>query len=378
LSSSLARRRVAVTGGGTAGHILAALEILSAYRREFGCEGLFIGSEAGFESRLAPERGERAELIPSLPWARQSWRGRLLAAVTIGPAFFAARRILVRERTELVIGTGGYASVPVCLAGWTLGLRIVIHEANAVVGLANSLLAHIASLACVDSDETARSFGAIYFGSRRVILTGTPSYAPSAEARTPRSPFRFIVLGGSEGSPWLNRRVPELFAELRGKSIEFTVHHLTGMEAPEATQAAYDRAGVSARVEGWVADMGPVYSGATLAIASPGARTLAELSTAGIPSLLIPLPGIAHDHHSANARLYSGQTGARFVAEEEWDTKELAGWIESLLARPEVLREMGMKMRLRAQPGAAEAIVRESERLFGPEFTARVSPRPSH
>jgi len=344
--------------------------VLAAYRREFGCEGLFIGSEAGFESRLAPESGERAELISSLPWARQSWRGRLHAIVSVGPAFFAARRVLVRERTELVIGTGGYASVPPCLAGWALGLPIAIHEANAVPGLANRLLAHIASLICVDSEETAKCFRSGWFVSSRVAVTGTPCHslaprpAPPEDA-LPNPPFRIIVLGGSEGSPWLNRRAPEMLGELRRRSVEFTVHHLTGMEAPDATQAAYDRAGVSARVEGWVADMGPVYADATLAIASPGARTLAELSSAGIPSLLTPLPGIAHGHHSANGRLYSVETGARFVGEEEWDSTELAGWIHSLLSAPEVLRGIGQKMRSRAHPGAAEAIVREAEKLFG-------------
>jgi UDP-N-acetylglucosamine--N-acetylmuramyl-(pentapeptide) pyrophosphoryl-undecaprenol N-acetylglucosamine transferase len=108
--------------------------------------------------------------------------------------------------------------------------------------------------------------------------------------------------------------------------------------------------------------MARVYSGATFAIACPGARTLAELSVAGIPALLTPLPGIAHGHHAANARLYAGDSGARFVGEQEWNTEELAGWIESLLASPEVLRDMGAKMRQRAQPGAAEAIARESEK----------------
>jgi UDP-N-acetylglucosamine--N-acetylmuramyl-(pentapeptide) pyrophosphoryl-undecaprenol N-acetylglucosamine transferase len=362
LSTSLARRRVAVTGGGTAGHILTALEILFAYRREFGCEGRFIGSESGLESRLALERGERPELIPALPWARQPPSGRLQAIRSIGPAFFAARRILIRERTEIVIGTGGYASMAPCIAGWMLGLRVVIHEANAVPGLANRWLAHLSSLICVDSEETARRFG-----SRRVTLTGTPCHSVSPSDVLPRPPFRFIVLGGSEGSPWLNRRVPALFAELRRRFPDFTVHHLTGMEDPAATQAAYDSSGVPACVEGWVSDMRPVYAGATLAIACPGARTLAELSIAGIPALLSPLPGIAHGHHTANARLYSARTGARFVSEDEWNITELAAWIQSLLSSPEALRAMGEKARSWAHLGAAEAIVQESEKLFAPK-----------
>jgi UDP-N-acetylglucosamine--N-acetylmuramyl-(pentapeptide) pyrophosphoryl-undecaprenol N-acetylglucosamine transferase len=354
---------VAVTGGGTAGHILAALEILAAYRKEFGCEGIFIGSDMGFEARLAPASGERVELIPARPWARQSWRGQMRAVTGTVKAIAAARRILRRERTELVIGMGGYASVAPCLAGWTLGLRVAIHEANAIPGLANRVLVHVADLVCVDSEETARNFH-----SKRVTITGTPSLLPPPVPAPAAPPYRFIVLGGSEGSPWLNSRVPGLFAELRRKSIDFTVHHLTGMEPPGATQAIYDALGVPAHVEGWVADMSRVYAGTALAIASPGARTLAELASAGIPSLLTPLPGIAHGHHDANGRLISEQAGARYVGEAEWNNQELAAWIGQLLAAPDELRAMGERMRICARPGAAEAIVRQAEKLFEPRL----------
>jgi UDP-N-acetylglucosamine:LPS N-acetylglucosamine transferase len=118
--------------------------------------------------------------------------------------------------------------------------------------------------------------------------------------------------------------VPGLLAELRRRSLDFTVHHLTGMEPPDATQALYDALGVPAHVGGWVADMSRVYAGTTFAIASPGARTLAELASAGIPSLLTPLPGIAHGHHDANGRLISEQAGARYVEEAQWNNQELA------------------------------------------------------
>jgi len=360
-----------VTGGGTAGHILAALEVLLAYRKEFACEGFFIGSDMGFEARLAPGSGERVELIPARPWARQSWRGQLRAITATLRAMAAARRILRREKTELVIGMGGYASVAPCLAARTLGLRVVIHEANAVPGLANRVLVHVADLVCVDSEQTARGFR-----STRVVVTGTPSLLPAPVPPTSQPPYRFIVLGGSEGSPWLNNHVPELFAAVRRRSVDFTVHHLTGMESPEPTQALYDALGVPAQVEGWVSDMNRVYAGTTLAIASPGARTLAELSNAGIASLLTPLPGIAHGHHDANGLLISERAGARFVGEAEWNNEELAGWIASLLSQPDTLRAMGEKMRLHAHPGAAEAIVREAEKLFDAPSLVSVQPAP--
>jgi UDP-N-acetylglucosamine--N-acetylmuramyl-(pentapeptide) pyrophosphoryl-undecaprenol N-acetylglucosamine transferase len=367
LSSSSQKRRIAVTGGGTAGHILAALEILSTYRKEFGCEGVFIGSDMGFEARLAPGSGERVELIAARPWARQSWRGQMRAITATVMAIAVARRILRRERTELVIGMGGYASVAPCLAAWTLGLRVAIHEANAVPGLANRVLVRVADLVCVDSEETARSFNSTRH-SKRMAVTGTPSLLPPPAHASAAPPYHFIVLGGSEGSPWLNSRVPGMFVELRRKSVDFTVHHLTGMEASAATQALYDALGVPAHVEGWVADMHRVYAGATFAIASPGARTLAELASAGIPSLLTPLPGIAHGHHDANGRLIARQAGARFVGEAEWNNKELAAWIASLLAAPDTLRAMGESMHTCARSGAAEAIVHEAEKLFEPRL----------
>jgi len=383
LSSTSASRRVAVTGSGTAGHILTALEILAAYRREFGSSGIFIGSEAGFESRLTAESGERLELIHALPWARQSWWGRMRALFAFAGSFFAARRIFRREGTEIVIGTGGYASVAPCLAGWALGLPVAIHEANAVPGLANEILSRLVNLICVDSEETAQCFRS---GRSQVVVTGTPCLSlprtpmnkpgdPEPAQSCPVPPFRFIVLGGSEGSPFLNQRVPAVFAELRRRSLDFSVLHLTGMASPDATRATYESLGVPARVEGWVTDMGPVYSGATMAIACPGARTLAELAAAGIPSLLTPLPGVAHGHHAANARAHVGQpsrqTGARFVDEAEWDTLKLATWIESVLKAPDALREMQEGMRGFARSGAAEAIVRAAENLVAQPSQSR-------
>lgn len=302
------------------------------------------------------------ELLDALPWARQSWTGRVRAIGSLISPVLAARRILRRERTEIVIGTGGYASVAPCLAAWTLGLTVVIHEANAGPGLANEILAWIADLICVDSPETGQAFG-----SGDVVVTGTPCLPVPPSQGIPQPPYRFIVLGGSEGSPWLNEQAPPLFAELRRRSVDFTVHHLTGMESPDATRKAYEVLGVPARVEGWINDMTPVYTGATFAIACPGARTLAELESAGIPTLLTPLPGVAHGHHEANARALSahanGRSGARFVSQDEWNTVELAAWLGSLLASPDTLREMGEKMKSFARAGGAEAIVRAGEDL---------------
>ncbi len=349
------RRRIAVAAGGTAGHILTALDILAAWRSTRGADGVFIGSQIGFEARLAPKSGEKLELIPSQPWARQTWFGRLRAAAAIGPAVLAARRILIQHKTEIVIGAGGYASAPPCIAAWSLGLRVAIHEANAFPGLANRLLATIADLVCVDSDETARSFR----GKPRCAVTGTPCSISEIDRGDPLHPYEILVLGGSEGSPWLNKNAPGLFAALREFRTDFTVHHLAGMSDPSIARASYANAGVSARISGWVDDMRPIYAGAALAIACPGARTLAELSLAGIPAILTPLAGAAQDHQRRNAELYIAQTGAHLI-DEQCNIQEVARWMHDALSNRDGRHVSPGRM----QNEAAAKIVAECEKLF--------------
>jgi UDP-N-acetylglucosamine--N-acetylmuramyl-(pentapeptide) pyrophosphoryl-undecaprenol N-acetylglucosamine transferase len=355
--ASVKRRTIAVAGGGTAGHVLAALEFFDHYRREFAAEGCFIGCAGGMECRLVPPRGVRMETIPGLPWARQGWFGKLRAVACLPAAIRAARRILRREKTELVIGTGGYAAFSVCLAAITLRLPVAIHEANAEPGLANRILARFASLVCVGFGKSARHF------SRPVLVTGVPGTRIRRPQRLVAPPWRFLVLGGSEGSPLLDRQAPLLFAELRRRGVAFSVRHLAGFGDRRAIEPAYAAAGVAAQVEGFVDDMEPVYADASLALASAGARTLAELSAARLPAFLVPLPGAARDHQTANGELYAAETGA-VVLQQPWDCSAVASRIEKLLANPDEFRRLSDAAALWARPNAARDFVHACENLF--------------
>jgi UDP-N-acetylglucosamine--N-acetylmuramyl-(pentapeptide) pyrophosphoryl-undecaprenol N-acetylglucosamine transferase len=357
---------------------LPAVDFLRAYRQEFGATGFFIGCAAGLETRLVPARGERLEVIPGRPWARQGLAGRLRAFTCLPAGVLAARRILRRERVQLVIGAGGYASFSTCVAAYTLGLPVVIHEANAGPGLANRMAARIATLVCVGFAETAnRLRGA-------VEVTGIPigSIAPSHARDTP--PWRFLVLGGSEGSPVLNGAAPTLFGELRRRGLDFSVRHIAGFGDAAAIARAYAAAGVTAQVDSFVDDMATVYQGATLAIASGGALTAAELSAAAIPSFLVPLPGAANDHQSANAAAYAARTGAAVVPESQWDTAHIATRIEAIVGNPQELRSRREGAASWTNADAALKVVRACERLLQAhqpakalaESTALTGPRP--
>lgn len=353
-----AERRIAVTGGGTAGHIFPAVEFLRAYRDEFQATGYFIGCAAGLETRLVPAANERLELIPGLPWARQGFSGRLRALACLRAGVMTARRILQRERTQLVIGTGGYAAFSTCVAAYTLRLPVVIHEANVEPGLANRLAARLADLVCVGFPETAKRVHAA------VEVTGIPVGSIARSSASVGPPWRFLVLGGSEGSPVLNREAPRLFGELRRRGLSFTVRHVSGFGDPAAVSAAYAAAGVTAEVDSFIDDRTSLYHDATLAIASAGAFTVAELSAAAIPSFLVPLPGAANDHQTANATAYSGRTGATVVPESQWDTASLAARIAAVLSDPRQLRLLRERAASWNNDGAAVRVVHACERVL--------------
>ena len=358
MTTSGGTRRVAVAGGGTAGHILPALDFLEAYRSECGADGYFIGCGSDLEGRLVPVRGVRLEIIPGLPWARERWHGKLRAIACLPAVVRAARRILLRERTELVIGAGGYASLGACLAAATLGLPVVVHEANFAPGLANRMLDRIASLVCVGGAETAAQFRS------PAVVTGVPAGKVAGSRRPAEPPWQILVMGGSEGSPLLNREAPRLFSDLRRGGVAFGVRHLAGRGDRAAIERAYAGAGLAARVDGFVDDMVPVYAGADLAISSAGARTLAEIAAAGLPSLLVPLPEAANHHQSANARCYRAHTTAGPIIENPSDWTAAAAYIETIVRDPHEMRRLGECAGRRSQPNAAGNLVRACESVL--------------
>ena len=236
--------KIAVAGGGTAGHVNIGLEILRA-NRERGGRGIYLGGDSGYESRLVPRAGEQLEIIPAKPFALRSAGRKLAAVATIAASVRASRRVLLRERVDLVAGTGSYVSLGPCLAARSLGPPVVLYEANAVLGLANRVLAPFAQRICVGFAESAE-----WFRGRRTAYTGNPARWKAARADRNGGRHSSLVLGGPEGSPFLNEHTPELLVELKSLGLTFGVRHLTGICDPEPVRRGYAARGVEGEVSG--------------------------------------------------------------------------------------------------------------------------------
>jgi UDP-N-acetylglucosamine--N-acetylmuramyl-(pentapeptide) pyrophosphoryl-undecaprenol N-acetylglucosamine transferase len=354
------RRRVAVAGGGTAGHVVTGLAFLRAYREICGAEGCFIGCSRGMEAELVTGRGEKLYLVPGSPFEREQWPGKAAALVNGVRGWMRARALLKREQIEIVIGVGGYASLGAGLAARSLGLALVLHEANAQPGRANRFLARWADRVCLGFPDARRAFP-----HSAVCLTGNPTGTEIAPARARRNGrWNFLVTGGSEGSPFLNKHTPEFFAALRALGVDSSVHHLTGRGDAGAVRQAYDRIGIECQVVSFSAHMEQEYARADFVIACPGAITLAEVASAGLPALLVPLSGASAHHQDANARAFSEQTGTRWVRERDWDAAVEAAWVSSLLRNCAELCTLRERTFQSARPDAAAALVRVCEELL--------------
>jgi UDP-N-acetylglucosamine--N-acetylmuramyl-(pentapeptide) pyrophosphoryl-undecaprenol N-acetylglucosamine transferase len=356
--------RVAIVGGGTAGHVYPALAVAEAYRAIVPeAEITFLGTGLGFEGRIIPATGCRLETIPGSPLFGTDVVGKLRALKNAVGGMTASTRIFRRERIEGLLSFGGYASAGPVLAARRARLPIALCEPNVIPGLSNRMLARLADQIYLGSSEAASAF-------RRgaSVVTGVPVRSSiSAPARAGRSigePFRILVLGGSLGSSFLNRMTPALIAAMLGRGLRLEVRHQTGAPHDDEVRSAYRRAGVAATVTAFVAEIAPLYAWADLAITCAGAITLAELAVVALPALVVPLATASEDHQAANARAFHEASGCPWVRESEWETGRLAAELQRLLEGEDTLRRLQQRLKAIAVPTAAEIVARAWKNLM--------------
>ena len=365
-------RRIAIVGGGTAGHVYPALAIADAYRRAYAhVDVLFIGTPVGFERRLVPAYGYRLQTIRGTPLVGTGilGKGRALSTLSIGVT--QARRLLREHGAQLVVGLGGYASVGVLLAAWSLGLRTVIHEANLVPGLANRLLGRLAHRVYLGFEAACWAFA-----PDRTVITGNPVRPDIAaistvgrQAPCPRArPVHILVTGGSQGSPFLNQAAPALLSQVADSGVALHIRHQVGDDDLQPVHAAYQQARLSASVTSYIPDMAEAYQWADFVIACSGAGTIAELAVCGLPALLVPLPNSANNHQTVSAAAFAQAGAGWWVREHEWHPPTLATRLVSLLSDANAWTAMSERARGLATPHAAEVLVADCEALMAGQW----------
>jgi len=368
--------RVMMAGGGTGGHVYPAMAILDELRRKDpGVEIAYVGTQRGLESRVLKTR----------PWVRFTpihARGRrpgvrldgLRVGLWLAVGLVEAAVALLRFRPNVVVGVGGYSSFPpvflAALAGRLLPVRTVIHEQNAVAGMANRWLSRVVDLVLISYPTSRAQFPR----ARRVVTTGNPIRAEFLRERKADSGFRLfgldprkrtvLVFGGSNGSSDLVEEVLSGTRELLRRE-EVQVLLVTGNEsvADEARQRLAQDGIVNVAVVPYIEQMGVAFAIADLIVSRAGATTLAEITSCGKPSILVPWRGATDDHQLENARVLEREEACRLVSDEVMVRHELVRLVLDVVKDASALARLGQNAHRLGQRQAGSLILNEIHAL---------------
>jgi len=336
--------------GGTGGHLYPALAAAEEFVAR-GHEVSWLGVSGGMEGRVVPRHGYA---IRTVDYRTPRGQGKARALATLARAVLQARRALRAAAPDVAVGMGGYTSVPGGIASWLGGIPLVIHEQNSLAGKANRLLARLAR-------RTLAAYPGAFGRARAAAEVGNPVRRAFAEIPPPEErmrgrdgPLRLLVLGGSQGARFLNENLPGVIAAM-GRPSRPEVVHQCGPGNAQQVGRAYAKLGVDADVSEFIDDMAGAMAAADLMAGRCGAATLAELSAAGLGSVLFPYPHATEGHQLANAEHFARAGAALVVEEGKFDpgatAREIAG-----IGRGRAL-EMARAARALGRAGAAGAFV---------------------
>jgi len=343
-----------VAAGGTGGHILPGVAIAQEIvAQKAGASVVFVGTAQGLEGKIVPAAGFPLELVDASGFVGKTLGRQISSLSKLPRGFFEARALLKKHGARVVIGVGGYVSVPVLTAARSLGIPTLIHESNAVPGAANRFLNRFASRTAVGLAAANTHF------RKPGVVTGTPvrpefftipAVDPAATTR------RLLVFGGSQGSRVINRAMARAAVMLEKSGIE--VIHQTGDKDLLATRQRYPRIPANWKLVPFLPKLHEEMAWADLVLCRAGAMTVSELAAAGRPAILVPFAAAAAGHQIQNARALYRAGAAAVMEEKDLTAENLAGALSAQLKDRDKLVAMGNKARTLARPDAVRDLVK--------------------
>lgn len=355
-----AKRTAMVIAGGTGGHIFPGLAV-AGLLREQGWQVHWVGgTPPSMESQLVPAQGFQFE-----PIEFSGVRGKGLMAVIELPirlikAMIQSYALMRKIRPDVIVGLGGYITVPPCLMGWLLGRPVLLHEQNSVAGSANKLLSKIAK-------KVFCAFPGVLHGQ----WIGNPlrkefkNQPPPQERFANRSgPLRLLVVGGSLGAQALNTVVPKALSLLPYEKRPSVIHQ-GGAKQMHALQTAYQNVDLKAEdgvtLVPFIDEMAEAFMEADLVICRAGASTVSELAALGVAAIYVPFPHAIDDHQTVNAK-FMVSSGAGWLIEQKDLTESRLSNLLMNMSREELLVKAECAF-AQKKIEAAESVVKACEEI---------------
>ena len=352
--------KIAITAGGTGGHIFPALAIINKIKsHDKNSKFLYFGTTDRMEKDIIPEKGIPYIGIPMKGLNRKN----ILKNITVLKIYLAAIKKaeveLKKFKPDIVIGVGGYITAPVLVAANHLGIKTIIHEQNSIPGVSNKLLSHFVNKICVSFKESET-----YFPKKKTIYTGNPrSEEILSMEKGKREDFGFnrkskfiILVMGSLGSLTMTKKMKELIPSFKNKDYQVLV--VTGKNYYDDYKDVKTPTNVK---------IVPFYDAkymkdADLIITRSGASTIAEVTALLLPSIMIPSPYVTHNHQYKNAKALEDKKACKILEEKDFCKENLLSLIDDCFKK-EVYNEMRKNLKEFSCPNSAEAIYKEIMRL---------------
>lgn len=348
--------RVLIMAGGTGGHVFPALAVARELLKQ-GVEVCWLGTRKGIEARVVTDAEIPISFISVSGLRGKGLKGWLLAPFNLSVALVQALLICLSLKPGVVLGMGGFASGPGGIAAWLLRYPLVIQEQNAVAGMTNRLLSHLAQ-------RVLEAFPGSFSAKSKTEQTGNPVRddiqslaAPEIRYHERRdSPIHLLVVGGSLGAQVLNEVVPHALAGMP-EAVRPNVWHQTGRNKQITTASDYKTAGVEARIDEFIEDMAEAYQWADIVVCRAGALTVSELTNVGLASILVPYPHAVDDHQTRNALYLSEAGAARLMLQTELDAEHLCRVLTDLVTEGrEAMLTIANKAYALAKPEATKRV----------------------
>ncbi|WP_342430513.1 undecaprenyldiphospho-muramoylpentapeptide beta-N-acetylglucosaminyltransferase [Neobacillus sp. FSL H8-0543] len=351
--------KIVVSGGGTGGHIYPALALIREIQKEsnINAEFLYIGTKNGLESTLVPRERIPFKAIHITGFKRKLSIDNIKTVVRFFTGVRDSKRMLKEFKPDIVIGTGGYVCGPVVYAAAKLKIPTIVHEQNSVPGLTNKFLSRYVNKIAICFDEAKE-----HFPDDKVVFTGNPRASEvigkdgiqgrlSAGLSTTLPVV--LIFGGSRGARPINDAVIKSLSELGEKPYQ--VLYITGDVHYQEVKDEVELVGNPKNVviKPFIHNMPEVLAGVDLVVSRAGATTLAEITSLGIPSILIPSPYVTNNHQEKNARSLSDHGAADLLLEKDLNSITLLQYIDRILLNKETLKEMKTKAKKLGVPDSA-------------------------
>lgn len=345
-----------IAAGGTGGHMfpaqaLAELLLAEGWRVRLSTDDRGARYAGGF-----PDAVERS-IVKSATTARGGLLGKLTAPLKIARGVLAARSGFGKDRPDVVIGFGGYPTIPAMSAALTMGLPRMIHEQNGVMGRVNTLFAPRVNRVACGTWPTALPKGVDGLHTGNPVRQAVLDHAAAPYVAPGQGDLHLLVIGGSQGARVLSDVVPAAIAALPDDlRARLRVSHQARAEDQDRVTAAYADAGVQAEVQPFFTDVPERLAQAQLVISRSGASSLADITVIGRPAILIPFAAAAGDHQTANAQALAEAGAALVQPESVLDAPGLTRDIRAILNDPARASQMAAAALSLARPDAARRL----------------------